>query len=96
MGGDLAYNKDEKPSFIVWAQRDKNGAPLQRIQIIKGTVDEFDAMPNEEVIDVVCSNGLKVNPKTNRCPDNGAKVDIETCAFSMDRGAAELKDYLDG
>ena len=91
MGGDLAYNKDEKPSFIVWAQRDKNGAPLQRIQIIKGTVDEFDAMPNEEVIDVVCSNGLKVNPKTNRCPDNGAKVDIETCAFSMDRGAAELK-----
>ena len=91
MGGDLAYNKDEKPSFIVWAQRDKNGAPLQRIQIIKGTIDEFDAMPHEEVIDVLCSNGMKVDSKTNRCPDNGAKVDLETCAFSMDKGAAELK-----
>ena len=37
MGGDIfAEETDKAPSFLVWAQRDVNGAPLQRVQIIKG------------------------------------------------------------
>ena len=29
-------------------------------------------------------------PATHRCPDNGATVDLETCAISADLGAAQL------
>ncbi len=47
---------------------------------------------NEKVYDVVCSDGLKVEPLTNRCPDNGAKVDIETCSIS-NNGANELSSF---
>ena len=34
MGADLLNNDDQIPEFIVWALRDMNSAPLQRIQII--------------------------------------------------------------
>ena len=92
MGGDLLEKETDKaPSFLIWAQRDVNGAPLQRVQIIKGSISRADSTPTEEVYDVACSNGLQVDPTTNRCPDNGARVDIETCAISQNTGSAELK-----
>ena len=91
MGGEILADGAKIPSFLVWAQRDKNGAPLQRAQIIKGSISQFTAAPTEVIYDVACSDGLEVNPETNRCPDNGARVDIETCAFSRDIGASELK-----
>ena len=31
------------------------------------------------------------DPATNRCPDNGALVDISDCSISSDRGANEIK-----
>ena len=71
--------------------KSKKWSPLQRVQIIKGTINQFDAEPKEVVYDVVCSNGAKVNPITNRCPDNGATVNTETCEISNDVGSAELK-----
>ena len=91
MGSDLMNSNDNSPDFLVWAQRDKNGAPLQRVQIVKGWIDMNSATPYEKVFDVVCSDGLDVDPVTNRCPDNGARVDINTCKISSDVGAAELK-----
>ena len=30
----------------------------------------------EVVVDVACSDGGEVDPDTNRCPDNGASVDL--------------------
>ena len=92
MGGDIfEEDTDKAPSFLIWAQRDVNGAPLQRIQVIKGSISRADSRPTEKVYDVACSDGLEVDPQTNRCPDNGARVDIETCAISKNVGAAELK-----
>ena len=91
MGADLMHDGDRSPDFLVWAQKDKNGAPLQRIQIIKGWVDSNSGMPHEEVYDVACSDGISVDPITNRCPDNGARVNIKDCSISQDRGSAELK-----
>jgi len=81
----------QSPDFLVWAQRDKNGTPLQRIQIIKGWIDPTSSTPYEMVYDVVCSDGLSVDPLTHRCPDNGARVDINDCSISQDVGSAELK-----
>ena len=91
MGQDLESSDGEKPSFLVWALRDKNSAPLQRVQIIKGWVDRVSGKPHEEVIDVACSDGLMPDPITNRCPDNRALVDISDCSISADAGANELK-----
>ncbi len=89
MGADLiGRNKPSRPGFLVWAMRDPDSAPLQRVQIVKGWIAE--GQPREMVFDVSCSKGT-VDPKTQRCPDNGARVDLKTCAFSSDVGAGELK-----
>ena len=93
MGGDLTLDpaaspKSEVPTFAVHALRDPNSAPLQRIQIIKGWTKKGELY--DKVFDVACSDGGKVDPKTHRCPDNGATVDIKTCEISKGKGDAEL------
>jgi hypothetical protein len=93
MGGDLSLDpvgtpKATKPKFVVQALRDPNSAPLQRIQIIKGWTKNGEMM--EKIYDVACSDGGKPDPKTHRCPDNGATVDIKTCEISADKGDSEL------
>ena len=92
MGADLDGIKQQVPSFFVWAVRDAFTAPLQRVQIIKGYVDD-NGNPQEQVFDVACSDGGFPDPDTYRCPDNKAKVDISSCEFSEDLGAAELKTF---
>ena len=91
MGADLFSQDNQTPQFLVWAQRDKLGAPLQRVQIIKGWVENASGTPKELVYDVACSDDLSVDPETNRCPDNGARVNINDCSISNDVGAGELK-----
>ena len=92
MGADLDGIGLQSPSFFVWAVRDAFTAPLQRVQIIKGFVDP-NGNPQEQVFDVACSDGGMPDAETFRCPDNNAKVDIASCAFSQDVGAAELKTF---
>ncbi len=58
------------PAFAVWALRDpgtgrRPGTPLQRIQIVKGWLEDGD--PRERVLDVAGG-------------DNGASVELATCA----------------
>ena len=92
MGGDLIGSGDAAPSFLLWAMRDPLAAPLQRLQIVKGWIDE--GTTHEMVYDVACSDGLTVDEETHRCLDNGATVDLDTCAISegIDGiGAAELR-----
>lgn len=88
MGSDLRARGSNAPSFIAWAARDAMSAPLQRLQIIKGTFN--DGKMSETVYDVACSAGLKVDPNTHRCPDNGARVDLSDCSINLKQGAAEL------
>ena len=91
MGADLLNNDDQIPEFIVWALRDMNSAPLQRIQIIKGWIDMNSGRPKEKVFDIACSDGLEPDPITNRCPDNGARVNINDCSITSNVGSSELK-----
>ncbi len=88
MGGDLILKSGE-PSFLVWASRDVDSAPLQRLQVIKASVR--NGKTSETVFDVACSDGLKVDPQTHRCPDNGAVVNLQDCSISADKGAGELQ-----
>ncbi len=91
MGSTINIEKEREPKFLVWASADPLGAPLQRIQIIKGWLE--NGKHQEKVYDVVCSDGLVVNSSTHRCPDNGAKVDIENCSVIKNSGASELKTF---
>jgi len=92
MGADLDGIAQQTPSFFVWAVRDSFTAPLQRVQIIKGYIDG-SGNPQEQVFDVACSDGGSPDPESYRCPDNNAKIDISSCAFSQDVGATELKTF---
>jgi hypothetical protein len=94
MGGTLlakqqADDNSSSPGFLVMASADPNNAPLQRIQVVKGWVDA-EGNTHEQVVDVACANGAEVNAQTNRCPDNGAWVDISDCSINLDTGSAQL------
>lgn len=90
MGAELKPGvESDIPEFIVWAMKAPDGAPLQRVQIIKGWLEE--GTTKEQTYDVVCSDGLFPDSQTHRCPDNGAVVDLSSCGISADKGAAELQ-----
>jgi hypothetical protein len=90
MGGDLVTKPGRVPNLAVIAMRDIHSAPLQRIQVVKGWIDA-SGTSFEKVFDVACSDGGKVDPATQRCPDNGARVDLSTCDISSDKGAGQLQ-----
>jgi hypothetical protein len=89
MGSDLLAQGTAAPSFFLWASRDVDSGPLQRLQVIKGWV--ADGETHEQIYDVACSDGGEVDPKTHRCPDNGARVELSDCSVTPDKGAAELR-----
>ncbi len=93
MGAELSPDTSaakRAPTFAIWAQADANSAPLQRLQIIKGWMDASGGT-HESVIDVACAGGVSVDPETQRCPDNGASVDLSDCSVSADTGDAEIR-----
>lgn len=85
--GSKIRGAENSPDFLAWALQDPNGTPLQRLQIIKVTTS------GERIYDVACAGDEKVNPSTFRCSDNGAKVDLTTCATNDNTGASELKTF---
>ncbi len=89
MGGELAAQPGSAPRFFVQAARDPREAWLQRAQVVKSWIDE-SGETHERLFDVACSNGLTPDPKTHRCPDNGASVDLDDCSISLDKGDVEL------
>jgi hypothetical protein len=65
MGGRIEPSADAPLRFVVWALRDPLSVPLQRIQIIKGTVRDGEL--HEEVVEVAGE------------ADSPAAVDLTTC-----------------
>ena len=88
MGAELHGADGRAPVLVASALQDPSSAALQRLQIIKGWVDDGETY--EEVYDVACSDGGQVDPKTHRCPDNGATVDITDCSITQNVGAPNL------
>ena len=81
MGGQLEPSPGNKPAFLVVAAADTGtaedpGTRLQRVQVIKGWITAGGEF-REKVIDVAGD------------ADNGASVDVSTCA-ARGTGAAEL------
>jgi len=95
MGADLAPAQtgaatEGVPQFAVWAMADASSAPLQRVQIVKGWID-VAGETHEDVIDVACAGGVAVDPESNRCPENGATVNLSDCSISAATSDAELR-----
>lgn len=101
MGGKLKLENDARPSFFIWAQSDPDSYTLQRMQIVKGWINEAGEV-KEAVYDVACAGGVPVDTVTQRCPDNNASVDVSSCEVSASTGDTQLKtvwqdpDYIAG
>jgi hypothetical protein len=89
MGGNLPPSAGSgAPTFMAYALRDPIGGNLDRIQIIKGWLDE-DGETHEIIYDLACSDDRNIrNRRCNR--DVGNTVDAATANFSNTIGAAEL------
>ena len=88
MGSDLPPATGDAPVFMVYALRDPIGANLDRIQIVKGWVDD-DGDTQEKVYDVSWSDNRE--PDANgKLPPVGNTVDIEAANWTNTIGASEL------
>ena len=90
MGGDLSQAPEgTAPSFLVVATRDPMGANLDRVQIIKGWLEE-DGKAREQIYEVALSDNRQPDPATGRAPALRSTVDVKTASYTNSIGAAEL------
>jgi hypothetical protein len=89
MGGDLTNGpKGKSPSFLVAARKDPMSGHLDRIQIIKGWLDET-GKTHEIVHDVVWSNRRRPG-EDGKLPAVGNTVDVPNATWTNSIGSAEL------
>ncbi|MFQ3345767.1 MAG: hypothetical protein ACI89A_000304 [Porticoccaceae bacterium] len=89
MGGDLTRARaTDRPEFLVRAVKDPQGANLDRVQIIKGWIDELGEQ-QEKVYDVAWSEGRSVDEKGVLSPI-GNTVNLKTARHANTIGASEL------
>jgi hypothetical protein len=89
MGGDLPVRRGNKsPTFMVYALKDPIGGNLDRIQIIKGWLNQ-KGKTHEKVYDVVWSGDRKPD-KNGKLPPVGNTVDAKTANFTNTIGSSEL------
>ncbi|MDO6522032.1 DUF3604 domain-containing protein [Shimia thalassica] len=89
MGGDLKSAPDGKaPTFLFAALKDPYSGNLDRIQIIKGWLNE-DGTTSEKVYDVAWS-GDRVKDADGKVPSVGNTVDVANATWTNTIGAPEL------
>jgi Protein of unknown function (DUF3604) len=88
MGGDLPSSSGAAPSFAVWAMRDPESGNLDRIQIIKGWVDDA-GKSHEKLFDVAWS-GQRKHDAADQLPAVGNTVDAATATYDNSIGAEQL------
>jgi hypothetical protein len=87
MGGELQA-PGSAPAFLVVAARDPLGANLDRIQIIKGWLDQA-GVTREQVFNVAWSDDRRLDGQGN-LPPVGSSVDVSTGHYSNTIGAGQL------
>ena len=93
MGADLSHPQtNNAPRFMVTATKDPHAANLDRIQIIKGWLDE-SGTAQEKIFNVALSDGRKVEPRTGKAPAVGNTVIVSEASYSNSIGDAELVAY---
>ena len=91
MGGDLTAQGDSEkaPSFMVAAMRDPFSGNLDRVQIIKGWLDDKGEV-HERVYDVAVSDSRKIDGNGRAKEVVGNTVDLETATWSNSIGDTQL------
>ncbi len=85
MGGDLTNGPEGKsPSLMIRALRDADGANLDRIQVVKGWLDN-DGTTHEKIYDVALSDGRKVGAD-GKAPPVGSTVDVANATYTNSIG----------
>lgn len=87
MGGNLAES-DKAPQFLIYATKDPNWANLDRIQVIKGWVE--NGVGKEKVYDVAWSGDRKIG-NDGKLPAVGNTVNLTEASYSNSIGATQLK-----
>jgi len=87
MGGILTAPA-KAPVITVYAEKDPDGANLDRIQIVKGWVDA-NGEPHDTVIDVAWS-GKRGRDANGKVPAVGNTVDLKTAKYTNSIGAPTL------
>ena len=88
MGGELDPQEGSAPVFLVHAMADPKSGTLDRIQIVKGWVDEAGEA-NEQLFDVAWSSPDRMQADGSLRPVPNT-VDLETGGWSNDAGAVTL------
>jgi hypothetical protein len=91
MGGELSAfdkGKAKAPTFLVAALKDPMGANLDRVQIIKGWLNQ-DGTTNEKVYDVVWGGNRKPNKK-GKLPAVGNTVNLAEATWTNTIGNTQL------
>jgi hypothetical protein len=93
MGGDLRdAPKGKAPSFMIRALRDPDGANLDRIQVIKGWLDD-EGETHERIYDVAVSDGRKVDADGRCKTPVGNTVDVADASYTNTIGDVLLVAY---
>jgi hypothetical protein len=89
MGSDItAAPKGKAPMLLIHAAKDPAGANLDRVQVVKGWLDE-NKVAQQNVYDVAWSGSRKPGVD-GKVPEVGNTVDVSTAKYSNDIGAAQL------
>ncbi len=90
MGGDLTgAPQGGAPRFMIRALRDPDGANLDRVQIIKGWLDDQGGT-HERIYDVVVSDGRKIGADGRAKDPVGSTVDVDKATYTNTIGEAVL------
>lgn len=89
MGADLKAGTG-KPSFLISALKDPEGANLDRVQVVKGWVDASGKL-QEKVFDVSWSSPDKRKLAGGKLTPVGDTVDIAKASYTNSIGAPELR-----
>lgn len=88
MGGDLTKTpKGKAPTFLIHSVKDPKSANLDRIQVIKGWVDD-NGEPQEKIYNVAAGGDREI--KDNKLDLVGTTVNLETGAYTNTIGGTEL------
>ncbi len=93
MGGTLIEAPaGAAPSFMIRTLRDPDGANLDRIQVIKGWLDDDDNT-HERIYDVAVSDGRQIGGDGRARDPVGNTVDIENATYTNTIGDAVMTAY---
>jgi hypothetical protein len=79
------------PSFAIWVAKDPEGANLDRLQVVKGWVDE-QGISHERIYDVAFSGG-RVPDAGGKVPAVGSTVDVAGATYTNAIGASQLRVF---